>query len=206
MRKPTTAIIAARAAALALLLCAMPATSRAGETSFVDINIPFGPGASTVAGNYPRQVGRVSGVDYSFHRDGSGTFGKKAPYGVDGWTVGCGVDAMSDERWCRLNKDDLWLWTDETGRLFINAGTNHYPGLDTKLRIEKNKPLQVDADGWYGTAAVKLLERLVAAQTITTRYYEWPYKSPKDQETEMTGFAQAYRYIRWAIARQPAIK
>jgi len=171
---------------------------------FVDVDIKFSPSAEveTRWGNSIKQVGRDKGVKYKFYSDGSGTFGKNFGSFTENWEINCKQDAMEDYRICIARKGDLNVGVIDDGMTAISIGTDHYPRTGIQLRIGSSPAYKADEHGWVGEAARPIFQRLLKAQSVTTRYQKWPDELYKDKTIDLFGLSVVYEYMKWAVHGQ----
>ena len=198
---------------ITVLLCA---SQKASGENFMDVNIKFSPSAVLTdkyeikIGNYKHkstsnehfQTGNYKGVQYRFYKDGSGSFGSALISYSENWSTSCKQDAMEDYRYCFAHKDNLYVWVFDNGKMGINIGTDHFPGTGVQLRIGCGSPYKADKNGWWGVEAGRILQRLLKAQKVTTRYQEWPNRWDKDKTTDLFGLSVVYEYMKWAVHGQ----
>lgn len=155
------------------------------------------------------ETGELNGVQYKFyHSDGSGTFAglpqdQKDPtrYKQD-WDIRCEKDAIADKRSCSMRMMDLWIYVYANGRSQVSIGSEHFPQSSVAIRIDEGVPLKAsgDDDGDFSYAvSATIIARLKKANSVTTRYMKWPYRDWLDKSWTLSGFAEAYQYITWAV-------
>jgi hypothetical protein len=152
--------------------------------------------------------GSLNGVRYRFYyTDGSGTFaGAKGnslastERAQDNWSTSCSKDAMNDSVRCYATIRDLMVAVHKDGSHYLVVGSDHYPGSDVAIRLDKSAPLVVSSKVQYAPPqSNQILGRLKNGMTVSTRYQEWPYKGYKDSTFELYGFEEVYSYLQWAV-------
>ncbi|MEK6281884.1 MAG: hypothetical protein AABN95_16140 [Acidobacteriota bacterium] len=160
------------------------------------------------------ETGSLNGVTYQIHyTDGSGSFAGQSglppnDFGQWGtrWRVSCRKDAMTDRGSCFMYLRDLWVFVNADGKATLSIGSEHYPGSDVMLRVDKRVPVIMNTRLLKGSFNLldsqKLIAELSRAKTITTRYRKWPNNHDRDDMwEEIVGFNEALQYLKWAVAR-----
>lgn len=154
--------------------------------------------------------GVLNGVSYKFYyADGSGIFSgvlNGALNSDDGndWDVGCSKDPISDEKMCHMVKRNLWIFVTGNKLPFVMVGSNDFPGSSAVIRIDGGVPFKSrdDSQGNFSNkVSLKIIEKLKAGKTITTRHKKWPNDYTVDDTWEIYGFNEAFSYINWAVKR-----
>jgi len=146
-----------------------------------------------------REQGTLNGVAYDLFQDRSGGFGKPGADYFDQWHTSCREDLMNDTRTCIGTKGDLSIVVRRSGVEAILVGSQHYPGTNVMLRIDDTPPLSADPTGWSDAEAIRIYDGLKKAQTVATRYSEWPYPGPKDKKVTAFGVAEMVEYLKFAV-------
>jgi hypothetical protein len=152
------------------------------------------------------EEGTAAGVPYRFfHIDGSAWFGAlsdpaEPPPGKSEavWEVRCHLSRLPQRRWCRARKDDLHVALSEEGELTVTVGSNPSPDSKLLLRVGEEAP-EVASGGWSGEEARRLLNRLLAAEKVTTIYRSLD-RARVERETRLFGLGQVLEYLRFAVA------
>jgi hypothetical protein len=155
--------------------------------------------------------GKFDNASYIRQLDGSAEFHVDADPSQDAetisWSVSCHVDAMDDSRYCQIWVGDLIVSYGPKCQVYVVAvGTDHFPGTTSLVRIDGRKPYSTaEKDGVFqGKAAGVIAAELRKAKRATTRFVRWPYRSPVDTDSTMSGFSQASDYACWAVKRLPS--
>jgi hypothetical protein len=151
-----------------------------------------------------REVGVYGGVRYRIHHsDGSGSIQGQAANDLSikdkhstNWGLSCRKDEFDDTHTCSLSRGDLRIGLSKDGNPFIVVGHSHYPGTTVAIRIDQDEPVVASEKAHFvGDAAKSIVDRLLTAQRVLTRYQEWPYKAKVDESFEPFGFAQAWQIM-----------
>ena len=189
--------------------------------SAIESDSPFSPSGTVeqsptkllrITEVHKTESGVLNGVHYHFfYTDGSGTFagrpgntGHFSEPSKTNWTVGCKKDAMSDKKHCSMRLGSLWIYAFPRGRVTVSIGADHYPGSNVAIRIDAGTPVSHSSrnDGDFPPdVSARVVQQLKRANTVTTRYMEWPYRAWVDDTWELYGFNEAYQYITWAVSR-----
>lgn len=149
---------------------------------------------------FQREVGELGGMKYLVsYLDGSGSVGEDP---VDSWYLSCSVDPIEDTRSCRMLRDSLMVIAFAGGPEVVRVGTNHYPGSESVIRLDKGTPFRSRADGIF-VDAKKILAGLETCNQAVLRYREWPSEAPTDKVVNCAGFRQARSILRWALKSIP---
>lgn len=175
--------------------------------------------------SYTLETGTINGVAYKFwHSEGSGYFSgvrnyegnfsnitNRGDYQTDytiarkeHWEVLCKKDSISDSKSCHLKKGGLWVYAYGKGKNQISIGHDHYPRSTVAIRINDGQVFTVPSnnDGDFSvSASAKIIQQLKSANSVTTRYMEWPYQTWKDNSFDLYGFNEAFQYINWAVSQ-----
>lgn len=154
--------------------------------------------------------GILNGVAYRvYYTDGSGTFSGSPDGKLGGalgrqseWSTACKKDAINDKKSCHLQREDLWVWLSQGGRVDVFIGGEHYPGTSATIRVDSKPAIKTPSnnEGFFTTAQSKqIVQQLISGNTVVTRYIDWPYRAEKDESFDLSGFDEAYAYIQWAI-------
>jgi hypothetical protein len=174
-------------------------------------DVPFSPSGviSQVEGSYIEK-GVIDDVPYSFYySDGSGTFaGTKGnvlsirePY-TSNWSVYCNKDQITDKKSCVMSMNGLLLIVRPKGITTVHIGAEHFPRSSITIRIDGGKPQSASNGGPFSPqVSAGLVKHLSSANTVTTRYMEWPYDVWDDKTFEIFGFKETYSYVRWAVEK-----
>jgi hypothetical protein len=209
-----------------LLILAVSGGVQAPKIDLIQSTSPFSP-SSTISNHtfstgasspVKKEVGTVNGVAYEFfYSDGSGLFAGDPKASLNdsnprnriaawetAWHVGCEKDPITDEKTCHADKGDFRVWTNAAGRSEVYVGSEHYPGSQVVIRIDKTSPLAINSrvyDGGFGyRASPGIINRIAAAKFVSTRYQKWPYRDYVDETWNTYGFKEALAYIKWAVA------
>ncbi|NIC38724.1 hypothetical protein HBJ58_18810 [Halomonas desiderata] len=143
--------------------------------------------------------GEVHGIPYWInHASNAGRFyNAPARYGVGDdhyWVVNCSTDAINDARSCTIRRDGFFLFW-QNGYGIMTTGTA-YPGSNMHFRVDSNAALSApESTGLTGAAANRLVQQMLAGNTLITRYSDWPYNTRNDVTIPTRGFAQALDYM-----------
>jgi len=151
-----------------------------------------------------REVGVYGGVRYRiYHSDGSGSIQGQAGNDLSikdkystNWGLSCRKDEFDDTRTCSLSRDALTIGLSKDGSPFVLVGRSHYPGTTVAIRIDQDEPVVASEKAHFvGSAAKLIIDRLLTAQRVLTRYQKWPHKANVDESFEPFGFAQAWQIM-----------
>ncbi|TWT22239.1 hypothetical protein FQY83_04185 [Luteimonas marina] len=156
------------------------------------------------------EEGAHNGVAYRiYYTDGSGSFSGSPDGKLSGalgrgsdWSTACKKDPMNDKKSCYLQRNKLWVWLYQTGRVEVFIGGDQYPGTSATIRIDSNPAIKSpsDSEGVFTAAQSKqIVQQLISGDTVATRYVDWPYRSANDDSFGLSGFDEAYEYIQWAL-------
>lgn len=149
-----------------------------------------------------REVGVHSGVRYRiYHSDGSGSIQGLAGNDLSindkystNWALKCSKDEMDDTHTCSLHRGSLMVGLSRDGIPIVIVGNSHYPGTTVAIRFDRDEPIVVSEKVQFsGDAAKSIIDRLLTAQRVLTRYQKWPYQRNIDNSFEPFGFAQAWQ-------------
>lgn len=150
----------------------------------------------------PVEKGSINGVDYRFwktDRGGGrvqGVADSVVAAGLDdydtSWRIGCEVDAMDDQRWCSIRRQDFSasLWKD--GSWIILIGHQHFPGSDFSIRVDDRPAITADSNTGFSSDQIEqIMAQLKSGDAFLTRYEKWPRRTGVDAEVSAFGFAEA---------------
>jgi hypothetical protein len=128
---------------------------------------------------------------YRYFQDGSGSVEPTSDAVMEGWSIGCHDDAMTDIRKCNIRSSKGRLSISYQGSKtpsWVCIIGHDYPGRVGALRIDQTDPVSTDEDGCLpGEYAAKIAK----AKTFTTRHVEWPYDETNDLQSPSTGLGSA---------------
>ena len=212
-----------RACTLSLLILVFPGTIRAQVLDLVQHRFTDDVRVLTASEYLPREtfralqqappeampgpvaVGALNGVTYFYRSSPSGLFATEPSAdwqqmsGRNSWRVECARDAMDDSVVCRLTREDLVLVFADPGGVVVLVGRSHYPGSAVALRIDQEVRLRTAAPGFLGLQASEIVDQLLVAGSVTTRYQEWPYRSNVDKTIQLYGFKEALSFLHWLM-------
>lgn len=149
---------------------------------------------------FQREAGEIGGIKYRVsYLDGSGSVGQGL---MDSWFISCSVDPIEDTRSCRMLRDSLMVIAFAGEPEVVRVGTNHYPGSESVIRLDKGTPIRSRADGIFGESK-KILAGLETCNQAVLRYREWPAEVPIDKTVPCAGFRQARSILQWALKSIP---
>lgn len=120
------------------------------------------------------------------------------------WEIYCRKDAITDQKSCSIQRKTLTIIIKHKQQPFLYVGEDHYPFKPTTIRVDSNKPLHgtIGSDGDFSSNSISIiLKQMVKGQSITTRYYEWPYDYSKTDTFPLAGFNEAMTYAKWALTQ-----
>lgn len=190
---------------ISLIVFCLFSTVALADSSLIQSAKPFTPEGIR---DGDEEKGMLNDINYHFnYTDGSGTFcgyrGFENCY-AEQVDVSCEKDPITDKKVCLMKMKNLWVYAFGNGKKVVSIGHDHYPGSSVVIRIDGGVPItgSASADGNLSAAtSAKVIERLVRAKTVTTRYMEWPYRAWVDDSWELYGFKEAFQYITWAVKR-----
>ncbi len=112
------------------------------------------------------------------------------------WSVGCKIDAMTDERTCSINRHPV-----EPGDPFITfldgrdrAGgvcvqQHNFPGRSAAIRIDGRPAIPAGTAGCVSLAVIA--RQLHDGKIWTSRRYTWPNDFPVDHKIDLKGLSVA---------------
>ena len=132
---------------------------------------------------------------YTYYSDGSGSVEPTAEAVMEGWSIGCHNDAMTDKRKCQIRSSNARLSIS-----YINSKSpssvciigHDYPGRFGAIRIDEASPI---ATNQYGCLPGGMAAKIAKAKTFTTRHVEWPYDENLDKKSESTGLGAAMELL-----------
>ena len=101
--------------------------------------------------------------------------------------VRCKIDEMDDLANCYViagnAKIEIHRSTKFNGYRVVMHG-DHYPESKITVRIDKNKAIIANENSGFTKAqSAAIVSQIKIGDKITTRYYDWPYKSSVDKTT-----------------------
>ena len=182
-------------------------TTISNAAQLLDLSMKFKNDSKIIqAGPSKRVVGTLNGVAYFYGENACAVFSATPDNnwrnlkGPGNWWIRCGKDAMEDFAYCDMTREDLAVSLYDDGRVFVIIGVNNYPGSKIAIRIDKGKPISGEA-GFVGNEARKIIEKLKAGKTVTTRYQEWPYRVNIDKTMNLYGLREALEFLYWVVPR-----
>lgn len=92
----------------------------------------------------------MNGIAYDITRSGSGTVAgvessdlTTATADFD-WHLRCDENTIDDTRICVAERRGVGISIDERGDLRLHVGTNHSPGSEIAIRIDRGVPVRAD--------------------------------------------------------------
>lgn len=143
-----------------------------------------------------KEYGTLNGKPIHFyHTDGSTSIGGEGGE-ASAWSIGCKVDAMSDNKSCNMSNGSLFIYRDKTGWSVFVSG-DHFPGTGSMIRINGGKPITTsDDDGMFSHAAsARIVEQLKNGAEVATRYTNWPYNTYTDGTVNTEAVETAFAYL-----------
>jgi len=148
-----------------------------------------------------RRGSTVDGMIYTIYKDGSASVRESADVLSKGWEISCRRDKMTDAQNCTVSGT-------ETGLMVILAGSSEpssvcaihhdFPGRTAAFRIDKDKPVQTNADGCVPGPFVN---SLVKGRDVTVRSVKWPYDYPRDETGSLRGFSSAIELAKFIFSK-----
>lgn len=168
----------------------------ASAGTFLNESFTFQPdgqsaNANRFDSNDPMKVerGEYRGNSYSIWVDGLAQ--------VSHWRIRCSKDQMTDERSCLINADDFWVLVNANGVRSVVIGDKHSPGKTVAVRIDEQKAINSNAQGWAGKDAARVVKDATTGSVIATRYWRWPEDRWTDRKTTAAGLSQALDVAIW---------
>lgn len=138
------------------------------------------------------------GVKYRYYVDGSGALGSDESVDTKNWSIACTKDAINDTRNCHVSNyaSRIFISLDTSGKFASVCVMGHdFPGRVANIRVDKNKPFTTSANGC--TANKQVFDQLLKGDEVTTRSYEWPYDSNRDQTQQIRDLPEALDLARF---------
>jgi hypothetical protein len=159
------------------------------------------------------RMGSYGSLGYVYHEDGSFSLKEREEpnenYYLDkgsDWSGSCKRDAMSDVMECQLTNMDNRLFISFTGSEPRRIGVigHDFPGRTGAIRVDRKPARSTDTDGFV--PATQLLPELLKGQSVTVRYYKWPYDYAKDEAHPIGPLRDALDLLRWMYANSDSLK
>lgn len=129
------------------------------------------------------------GYDYSFSEGGKASLSG----GGNKWTIDCSKDAISDRRNCSLHAglgSGVFLHFNTAGEPQTFCVFGHdFPGRTGAIRVNSGAPVFTDQEGCV--PASRVVPKMLAGTSITTRRVEWPNDWNVDHTLSLAGFSRA---------------
>jgi hypothetical protein len=145
------------------------------------------------------EQGEINGVRYVIHHAyGTGSIGH--------WDVDCGIDQIDRYRWCELKHFRIRIYQNTRGKFAVTVGSNHYPRSLVHLRLESGKIFRAAEPGWSGAPARQIASSMSGENSVTTRYWEWPYRADNDDTHGTLGLPLALQYLDFVVGEPKTSK
>lgn len=200
---------------LLTLILTLSAAAQSRPSTAIQTGPPFSAQGEIVTDQNGRKIERnimADTVKYEiYYEDGSAAFLAKKGGHLDSlepndrWRVRCNKDAMSDDVSCDAFLHDLAIrirrW--RNGFLYsVIIGTDHYPGSRVAIRFDDDPPILGGRSQPFAFDNPQaILERLLTAKKVTTRYRKWPREGDIDSTWEVYGAREVIEYLKWAVVR-----
>lgn len=158
------------------------------------------PGSSEVG---PRRQGTTrDGWVYTYYQDGSASVEPRKDSVMEGWSIHCLNDAMTDKRKCSIRSSSARLEVSYIGSKTPTSVCiigHDFPGKVGAVRIDQSEPISTNQQGCLaGSIATKIAK----SKTFTTRHVEWPYDETNDKQSSSAGLASAMELMAFLEAHR----
>ncbi|HDS6844285.1 TPA: hypothetical protein QH023_003031 [Morganella morganii subsp. morganii] len=138
---------------------------------------------------------KINNIDVSvYHSDGSGSIGGDYSDKAS-WHYACEKDKMNDKVECYMYQGGFYIFKDSGGYTVL-VGKDHFPGRNVQVRIGKGKPFTTGDNGNFSkTASKNIINAALKNDSMATRYTEWPYDSPIDNDVNLDYFNDAFQLL-----------
>ncbi|CAK6614978.1 TPA: hypothetical protein ACHWKL_004154 [Providencia stuartii] len=138
---------------------------------------------------------KINNIDVSvYHSDGSGSIGGDYSDKAS-WSYACKKDKMNDKVECYMYQDGFYIFKESSGYTVL-VGKDHFPGRVVQVRVGKGKPFTTGDNGNFSKSASKsIINAALKNDSMVTRYTEWPYDTPIDNDVHLEYFNEAVKLL-----------
>lgn len=143
------------------------------------------------------------GAKYRLYSDGSGRV-HLGDGPVEGWSIGCETDKITDERRCSITSYDAGILVGYTGQgepRFACVVKHDFPGRVGALRVDRNEPIITNREGCIaGGKLRRFLAQMRSGSSTVARSVQWPYDYNRDATADDTPlFRYAEELLRFGV-------
>ncbi|HEK1927991.1 hypothetical protein [Proteus mirabilis] len=138
---------------------------------------------------------KINNIDVSvYHSDGSGSIGNDYNDKAS-WSYACKKDKMNDKVECYMYQDGFYIFKESSGYTVL-VGKDHFPGRRVQVRVGKGTPFSTGDNGNFSkSASRKIINAALKSNSMVTRYTEWPYDTPIDNNVHLEYFNEAIKLL-----------